>query len=262
MSCGVRPATPRKLLRDVPHSTGSPSTSNSPMRASSSQFCSAVFANPKPGSTTSLPSRTPASRSAATDSASSRHTSVTMSSYAVCCCMSTECPRQCIATNVASLAEATSRIAGSASAPLTSLMMSAPAATAASATLARIVSTLTRAPAAASSRTTGMTRRASSSALGRWAPGRVDSPPTSRMSAPCATSCRPCSTAAAASNQRPPSLNESGVTLTTAMTSGRRTGPSARGDEPSSALPFESPGDERSVRISLMRSSDECVTCP
>ena len=53
------------------------------------------------------------------------------------------------------------------------------------------------------------------------APGRVDSPPTSRRSAPSATSARPCSTAAPASSHRPPSENESGVTLTTPMTAGR-----------------------------------------
>ena len=54
--------------------------------------------------------------------------------------------------------------------------------------------------------------------LGRSAPGRVDSPPTSTRSAPSAASARPCATAAAGSNQSPPSENESGVTLTTPMT--------------------------------------------
>ena len=44
---------------------------------------------------------------------------------------------------------------------------------------ARIVSTLTRMPRAASSRMTGTTRRSSSSGSTRAAPGRVDSPPTS-----------------------------------------------------------------------------------
>ena len=51
-------------------------------------------------------------------------------------------------------------------------------------------------------------------------PGRVDSPPTSRMSAPSATSCRPWATAAPGRGTRPPSENESGVTLTTPITAG------------------------------------------
>jgi dihydropteroate synthase len=50
---------------------------------------------------------------------------------------------------------------------------------AAAATSARVVSTLTRAPAATRSRTTGTTRVHSSAASTRSAPGRVDSPPTS-----------------------------------------------------------------------------------
>jgi hypothetical protein len=67
----------------------------------------------------------------------------------------------------------------SASPPLTSLTSVAPAAIAASATSARVVSTLVRTPAADSSRITGRTRRHSSSLSTRSAPGRVDSPPTS-----------------------------------------------------------------------------------
>ena len=58
------------------------------------------------------------------------------------------------------------------------------------ATSARIVSTLTRAPAA-SARTTGSTRRSSSCTVGRSAPGRVDSPPTSSRSAPCVDQPQP-----------------------------------------------------------------------
>ena len=56
----------------------------------------------------------------------------------------------------------------------------------------------------------------------RVAPGRVDSPPTSTMSAPAAASANPRSIAASRSSQRPPSLNESGVTLSTPITTGRR----------------------------------------
>ena len=55
--------------------------------------------------------------------------------------------------------------------------------------------------------------------------GRVDSAPTSRMSAPSATMRRACSIAASGSRKRPPSEKESGVTFRTPITSGR---PSAR----------------------------------
>lgn len=94
-------------------------------------------------------------------------------------------------------------------------------ATARSATVARMVSTETSTPSAARPRTTGRTRRSSSSSSTRGAPGRVDSPPTSTMSAPVATRSMPCLIAAAESNQRPPSEKESGVTLTTPMTAQR-----------------------------------------
>ena len=63
-------------------------------------------------------------------------------------------------------------------------MIAAPAASAASAVAACVVSMLTRAPALTSASITGSTRRCSSSTLTSAAPGRVDSPPTSMMSAP------------------------------------------------------------------------------
>ena len=62
-----------------------------------------------------------------------------------------------------------------------------------------------------------MTRRNSSSAAIASAPGRVDSPPTSTMSAPSATIFRPCSMAFSAARNFPPSENESGVTFNTPM---------------------------------------------
>ena len=71
----------------------------------------------------------------------------------------------------------------------------------------------------ASARTTGSVRRSSSSSGTGSAPGRVDSPPTSRIAAPSAASRRPWVTAASRSNHSPPSENESGVTLTTPMIS-------------------------------------------
>jgi hypothetical protein len=74
----------------------------------------------------------------------------------------------------------------------------------------------------ARTRTTGMTRRSSSSSGTGSAPGRVDSPPMSRMPAPSAANRSPCSIARPGSSQRPPSENESGVTLTIPITTGSR----------------------------------------
>src|SRR5690606_12268651 len=65
------------------------------------------------------------------------------------------------------------------------------------------------------------TRALSVSASTSAAPGRVDSPPTSRMSAPSAASASPWATAASAEAKSPPSEKLSGVTLTTPMTSVR-----------------------------------------
>lgn len=127
-------------------------------------------------------------------------------------------PRQCMTTNGTSAAATAGIMPGSASPPLTSLTSRAPAATAWAATSARMVSTETTIPSAARPRTTGTTRRSSSSASTRLAPGRVDSPPTSTRSAPWATRSSPRLTAAVVSNQRPPSEKESGVTFTTPMT--------------------------------------------
>src|SRR3954454_2153169 len=107
---------------------------------------------------------------------------------------------------------------GSERSALTSLTSVAPAPSAARATLAFIVSIESCAPVSRSRSRTGTTRRRSSSASTGSAPGRVDSPPTSRIAAPSAASSRPCATASSWSSHSPPSENESGVTLTTPMT--------------------------------------------
>ena len=124
----------------------------------------------------------------------------------------------CIRISEASLRATTCAIASSASA-VTSLTIVAPAARARSATSAFEVSIeishslVSR----ASPSITGMTRAISSSAGTAAAPGRVDSPPTSRIPAPSASSRSPCSTAASRSRNSPPSEKESGVTLTMPM---------------------------------------------
>src|SRR5690606_18791536 len=124
----------------------------------------------------------------------------------------------CMATNPTPPSAATS-----ASDAETSLTRRAPASTAARATSALRVSIDTGMPSAASARTTGMTRRSSSSTGTGSARGRVDSPPTSTQSAPSATTRCPWAMAASWSRYRPPSENESGVTLTTPMIRGRLT---------------------------------------
>src|SRR5690606_36081546 len=148
------------------------------------------------------------------------HTSATTSRYRASSAITRECRRQCMITYGQPASATTLVMVGSASPPETSLTTTAPAASAAAATAARVVSTLTGTPAAANSVITGTTRRISVAASTRSAPGRVDSPPTSIRSAPCARSSIPCAIAASRLAHRPPSENESGVTLRTPITTG------------------------------------------
>src|SRR5579872_71034 len=124
-------------------------------------------------------------------------------------------PCMCMATHPTPASAATGHRAAEMS--LTSV---APASMAASATAGFTVSTDTRTWGARPA-TTGTTRRSSSSSGTGPAPGRLDSPPTSTTSAPSRTMSRPWARASSTSKKRPPSENESGVTLSTPMTSGR-----------------------------------------
>ncbi len=91
----------------------------------------------------------------------------------------------CMITTPAPLRAITPAMRGSKLNPLMSLMMSAPAASAASATSAFQVSTESgQSKFCRSAAITGSTRSISSAAETGSEPGRVDSPPTSRMSAP------------------------------------------------------------------------------
>jgi hypothetical protein len=81
----------------------------------------------------------------------------------------------------------------------TSFTIVAPAASAARATASLVVSMDTRSPAAVSRSTTGSTRAISSASPTGSAPGRDDSPPTSRIAAPSRASWSPCRTAASLS---------------------------------------------------------------
>ena len=126
----------------------------------------------------------------------------------------------CMTTQPQSLSTATRTMSGFVK-PVTSFTIDAPSFTARRATSGWRVSTETTAPASASARMTGMTRLASSSGETGRKPGRVDSPPTSMMSAPSSRSFKPHSIAASGLAWVPPSEKESGVTLSTPMMRGR-----------------------------------------
>src|SRR5205085_9671055 len=112
----------------------------------------------------------------------------------------------------------TASIAPGACSACTSLIIDAPACNAARITAGRRVSTDTQRSEISSS--TGMTRCSSSSPDTGAAPGRVDSPPMSMVSAPSAASRRACAIAWSRSRNLPPSEKESGVMFTTPMTMG------------------------------------------
>jgi len=98
----------------------------------------------------------------------------------------------CMHTYPAAVPRAMSHMRGPERPASTSLMMVAPASTAASATSAWRVSMESGTRVSrASARITGSTRASSSSTVTGAAPGRVDSPPRSRMSAPSETSASP-----------------------------------------------------------------------
>ena len=140
-------------------------------------------------------------------------TSDITSSYSVSSCMVRGIPRMCMITALAPVFATTSIIAGSRN-PLTSLTILAPATRHSRATAGFRVSTEMPTPTfSARARITGRTRSSSTASLTGRDPGRVLSPPTSIKSAPSATISTPRSTARATSRKRPPSENESGVTL-------------------------------------------------
>ncbi|MEG8034340.1 hypothetical protein QP157_03080 [Sphingomonas sp. LR61] len=134
--------------------------------------------------------------SSATRISTSRRTSSTACTYSALRYIRSLWPRQCMTTNPAPVDATTRAMSGSARPPDTSLTIAAPSSTARSAVEAFIVSTLTGMPSATSCRTTGSTRSCSTGTGTRSEPGRVDSPPTSMMSAPAATRSRACCTAA------------------------------------------------------------------
>ena len=121
----------------------------------------------------------------------------------------------CMRTRPAPRSATSAAISGSPRSAVTSLTIVAPASSAASATAAFEVSTEIVDPEPGQPRHHRLDPAQLLLDRDRAAPGRVDSPPTSRMSAPCAASSRPCEIAASGSRYSPPSENESGVTFTT-----------------------------------------------
>ena len=123
-------------------------------------------------------------------------------------------------TSAAPAAAQASAISGSRR-PLTSLIMAAPAASAAWATGAFQVSTETIRPSAASRSTRGTTRSISTSGGSGSALVTPDSPPTSIISAPCSVSSSARRSWAARSATSEPSENDSGDAFTIPIKSGR-----------------------------------------
>ena len=114
----------------------------------------------------------------------------------------------------------------------TSFTMSAPASSARSAVSRFRVSTeIIASPAARIASTTGTTRRISSATGTGSDPGRVDSPPTSRISAPALIMSSAAWTASRSVPSRLRAWNESGVQLRMPITYVRRRKSSIRGPQ-------------------------------
>ena len=172
-----------------------------------SRFISYVFPNPTPGSRIIRSSLMPALRAIFTHSCVSVSMSVRKLLYSVFALL-------CIRQQATSCFAITPAISGSYFNPHTSLTRSAPACTATSATLPLYVSTeIGTSKCLRSDSIIGTTRAASSSALTGVCPGRVDSPPTSRISAPSAIIVSACFSAWSIEFHLPPSEKESGVTF-------------------------------------------------
>ena len=151
------------------------------MPASAAWFCPALLPKPMPGSSTMRARNTPAASASASVRSKKRRMSPCMST------LSSRSARLCMSTAAAPLSATTCAIAGSFCRPHTSLTIAAPCLIAARATAALEVSMeIGSVQRAASAATIGSTRRSSSASGTGVAPGRVDSPPMSRLSAPSA----------------------------------------------------------------------------
>ncbi len=209
-------------MREAPSRIGWPRSCSTGRAASSAQLWSAFLAKPRPGSSTR--------RSSVEPRAEQRVTPRGQLAAYVLDDVVVDGPRLHLGAVAAPVhrdvgrrrfAATAGTISGSARPPETSLTMRRAGVDAPRRDLGAASCRWRRRPLGGERRTTGRTRRSSSSTEGRSAPGRVDSPPTSTMSAPRPRASRPWAMAASGSNHWPPSEKESGVTLTTPMTSVR-----------------------------------------
>ena len=205
---------PMNDLRESPTRIGAPNRRKRSRFQMQAWFCSRVLPKPTPGSSRIRPKGTPAPAARLSERSKKRSTSSRMSIAA------SFSSRLCMMTTAEPVSATASAMPGSRCRPQTSLMTQAPSRAASRATLALLVSMEIGASSSASASSAGTTRRSSSSSgTGRW-PGLVDSPPISTIAAPSATIVFARATAAASSAWRPPSENESGVTLRMPMSWG------------------------------------------
>ena len=207
-------------LRDVPITSGRPRSVSSSSRASSSRLCSSVLPKPIPGSSWIRSSATPAATANAHPLLEERldvGDDVVVARIALHRARLAEHVHQ--AAVDAAVGDEGRPGPGRCGTRVTSLTYwrrrrPPPRRPRASSCRSRSAPDVARGPRPPRSRA-----RAPRSAGTGSAPGRVDSPPTSMMSAPSATSRRPCAMAGRRRRTAPPSEKESGVTLTTPMIS-------------------------------------------
>src|SRR2546422_318041 len=208
----------RKDFRETPARTGRPRPRSSPRPRRSSAFCSGVLPKPNPGSMMMASREIPSDIAAAICRIRNVRTSATTSSYFGSSCIVTGSPRMCMITAPAP-EFATTRFISMSMRPRTSFTITAPARIAFRAISGLYVSTEIGTSSFRSivSITFAILRHSSPASTG-GAPGRVDSPPTSRMSAPSSARRSAWATAGSSVKCSPPSENESGVTFTIPIT--------------------------------------------
>src|SRR5438093_740526 len=216
-SLGRSSILPMKDFREVPTSSGNPDRASRPRFRSASRFWSDVLPKPMPGSRISFWADTPELRARATASSAQPSISRMMSELGGRVCIVAGSPREWARTSAAPTRAASSASPGPGRRPETSFTSAAPRSSAARATSGLRVSIEIGSGYDSSPSSTGSTRSSSSAVDTVSEPGRVDSPPMSRMSAPSSAMAQARAIAAAGSRKRPPSKNESGVTLSTPM---------------------------------------------
>ena len=214
---------PINPFREVPTSSGNPSFRHlSPTSPAIHSSARSFFQTRSPDPQQSANPKRQPSAQCPPIARKPRTTSFTASRANGFCCIVCGSPRICITTRATRVRAATSATRASCFNPLTSLIISAPLSTAFAAISDLRVSIETgifsRVRNAAK---TGASLLHSSSTPTPDEPGRVDSAPTSIMSAPSRSICKACCTAFSCEKKFPPSEKLSGVTFSTPMTSVR-----------------------------------------